>query len=125
MLGGEVVVIEGRGYDGNRLVFNAFAVVSPTGKDGKWEMRSYTQGKAGTFPFSRRRSGFEWSIPAGPKARVRYSATISGDTWEEIGEYVEDGQLARRVFQMNLRRTADTNWPAAEPVEPNASVTGR
>ena len=120
LLGGDVVAIEGRGYgaDGS-TAFNAFAVVSPTGENGAWEMRSYTMGRAGTFPFEPRANGFVWSTPAGPNARMRYTATFEGDSWSQIGEFVADGQPARQVFKMDLTRTGPSSWPAAGAVSPN------
>ena len=119
MLEGDIVVIEGRGYsDQEETMFNAFAVVSKTGKDGGWEMRSYAQGRAGTFPFTITDTGYVWSLPAGPNARMVYTATIEGDTWHQIGEYTPDAGAPRQVFEMSLTRTADTDWPRASAVSP-------
>ena len=112
MLEGDVVVIEGRGYsETGETAFNAFAMVSPTGADGAWEMRSYTSGRAGTFPFEPKENGFVWSTPAGPNARMRYTATFADETWSQIGEYVVEGSKPRQVFEMNLVRTGQTTWP--------------
>lgn len=118
MLDGEVVVIEGKGYgDDGAAAFNAFAIVSPTGADGAWEMRSYTSGRAGTFPFEPTETGFVWSTPAGPNARMQYTATIVGDNWSQIGEYVPANGQARQMFEMNLTRIGPTDWPQADGVE--------
>jgi len=118
-LNGDIVVIEGRGYnDAGDTTFNAFAVVSPTGKDGAWQMRSYSMGRAGTFPFEPRENGFVWSTPAGPNARMQYTATFDGDRWSQIGEYMAEGQPARQTFQMELVRTAGSDWPAGGAVAP-------
>jgi len=74
MLDGEIIVIEGRGYSApGETAFNAFAVVSKSGQDGSWEMRSYSGGRAGTFPFELTPSGFVWSTPAGPNAIMQLS----------------------------------------------------
>ena len=119
-LGGDIVVIEGRGYsDENETVFNAFAIVSQTAPDGGWEMRSYTNGRAGTFPFALTETGYTWSTPAGPNARMVYTATFEGDTWRQIGEYTPEQGPARQTFEMTLTRTAETDWPAGAPVAPN------
>jgi hypothetical protein len=122
MLGGEVVVIEGRGYGaGATLDFNAFAVVSKSAYTGEWEMRSYSGGHSGTFPFEVTETGFRWSMPVGPAARMVYTATVAGGVWDQIGEYVSaDGERVQ-VFEMNLVRTGESNWPAAGYVAPPAA----
>ena len=120
ILDGDAVVIEGRGYsDAGDTMFNAFAVVSKTGADAGWEMRSYAQGRAGTFPFELTENGYVWSVPAGPNARMIYTATFDGDVWQQTGVYTPATGKPRQTFQMTLTRTAETNWPAGNPVSPN------
>lgn len=121
MLDGDIVVIEGRGYSAKgETAFNAFAVVSKSGPDGAWEMRSYTGGRAGTFPFELTPSGYVWSTPAGPNAIVQYTATFDGESWSQIGEYIVEEAEPIQVFQMSLRRVGDSDWPAANPVAPDS-----
>jgi hypothetical protein len=49
-----------------------------------------------------------------------YTATVAGGVWDQIGEYVSaDGERAQ-VFEMNLVRTGESNWPAAGYVAPPA-----
>lgn len=120
ILDGNAVVIEGKGYDAEgKAIFNAFAVVSSTGAGGAWEMRSYADARAGTFPFEPKPDGFVWSTPAGPNARTVYTAVIVGDRWRQTGEFVANGQPPRKVFEMDLRRIGDTDWPAAGAVAPS------
>ncbi len=119
MLNGTVTVIEGRGYrpDG-KVAFNAFAVASRDKRTGKWEMRSYTSGYAGTYSFEPSENGFVWTIPAGPGAVTRFTATVVGDSWTQIGEYVPAEGPARKTFEMTLKRVGDTDWPSAGYVKP-------
>ncbi|MEL7058266.1 MAG: DUF1579 domain-containing protein [Pseudomonadota bacterium] len=120
ILGGDAVVIEGRGYsEAGETMFNAFAVVSKTASDGGWEMRSYAQGRAGTFPFELTETGYVWSVPAGPNARMIYTAHFDGDVWQQTGHYTPEEGDPRQTFQMNLTRTSSTEWPAGDPVSPN------
>ena len=120
MLGGDVTVIEGRGYGaGGSLDFNAFAVVSRNNNTGEWEMRSYSGGHSGTFPIEPTETGFRWSTPAGPDARMVYTATVVGGVWDQTGEYVPDGGEARQTFELTLVRIGDTDWPAAGYVAPH------
>jgi hypothetical protein len=119
MLGGDVVVIEGRGYhpDGS-TGFNAFGVVSYDPRADKYELRSYAQGQAGTFELRPTPTGYVWEIPAGPDAIVRFTATIQGDRWREVGEFVAAGRPPVPTFEMNLRRVGDTDWPLGTPISP-------
>jgi hypothetical protein len=121
MLGGDIIVIEGRGYapDGS-TAFNAFAVVSWVPGTGKYELRSYAQGYAGTFDLVPTDDGYRWEIPAGP-VTIRYTATIKDGTWHEIGERIAPGQPAVQIFEMNLKRVGDTDWPVGTPVSPKAA----
>ena len=122
-LDGDIVVIEGRGYsEDNETVFNAFAIISQTAPNGGWEMRSYANGRAGTFPFELTESGYVWSTPAGPNARMVYTATFDGDAWHQIGRYTPSEGPARQTFEMTLTRTGDTDWPAGAPVSPTSAA---
>ena len=62
--------------------------------------------------------GVVWELPLGPNALVRYTITLTDDTWHEIGEYIAAGQEPRRTIDIQLKRTRDTDWPAAQAVLP-------
>lgn len=119
MLGGSVKVIEGRGYaaDGSTQ-FNAMAVVSWNEREGRYGFRSYANGYSGDYRFERTEDGFRWETPAGPNARIQYTAVVRDGTWHEVGDYVAEGQPPRRVIEMNLRRVGDSDWPAGGAVSP-------
>jgi len=120
MLGGDIVVIEGRGYTADGSTgFNAFAVVSWDPRADKYEIRSYTQGYAGTFELKLTADGYVWEVPAGPGAVIRFTATVKNDTWREVGEYIAGDKPPRQTFEMNLRRVGDTNWPLGTPIPPS------
>lgn len=119
MLGGDVVVIEGRGYrDDGTTGFNALGVVSWNPDTQSYELRSYAQGRAGTFPLELTPTGYIWSIPAGPGATIRFTATVTDKHWREIGEYVAADKPPVKTFEMNLDRIGDTDWPLGSPVSP-------
>lgn len=119
MLNGDITVIEGRGYDAaGKLVFNAFAVVSPKRGAENWEIRSYTRGYAGTYPFEPSENGYRWTVPAGPNAVVRYTASFEGNRWHQTGERIVEGGKPQQIFEMTLKRIGDTAWPAAGAVAP-------
>lgn len=124
-LDGAVKVIEGRGYTDGKLEFNALGIVSYDPAKKTYSMRSYAQGMVGDFPLTRTDDGYFWTIPAGPMT-IRYTATVKGDTWREVGERIEisseGGQAIphepQKFFEMNLKRVSDTDWPAAGAIAP-------
>ncbi|MEP6607826.1 MAG: DUF1579 domain-containing protein [Burkholderiaceae bacterium] len=117
-LDGSVKVVEGRGYDPEgRVTFNAFGIVSYNPAAGAYTMRSYAQGRAGDFTFKPTADGYTWEIPAGP-ATIRYTASIKDDVLHEVGDRVVAGQDPIRIFEMTLKRVADTDWPLGTPVPP-------
>jgi hypothetical protein len=122
MLGGDVVVIEGRGYKADGSTgFNAFAVLSYDPSADRYELRSYAQGHAGTFELKVTPTGFVWETPAGPDAVIRYTTTVQGERWREVGAYVAQGRPPVPMFEMNLRRVGDTDWPLGTPISPAAA----
>ena len=111
-LDGTLIVIEGKGFspDGS-IGFNAFGVISYDVASHGYKMRSYALGYAGDFDLTLVDQGYSWEIPAGPGAVIHYSAALKGGTWTEVGDYVATGQPPRRIFEMNLQRVGDTDWP--------------
>ncbi|MFT3998473.1 MAG: DUF1579 domain-containing protein [Asticcacaulis sp.] len=119
MLGGDVLVVEGRGYEATgKLAFNALGIISFNAQTGAYEFRAYTSGRSGTFKFEPTATGAVWEMPAGPTARIVSTITIKGDTWHEVQDYVATGQPPRRFFEMNLKRVGDTDWPSAGAIQP-------
>jgi hypothetical protein len=116
-LGGSVRVIEGRGYEADgRVGFNALGVISFNPATGSYTMTSWAQGYAGAFPIRPTADGYIWEIPAGPGAIIRYTATIRDGTLREIGRRLAGDAPPVQIFEMNLRRIGDSDWPAANPV---------
>lgn len=116
-LGGSVRVIEGRGYlaDGS-VGFNALGVVSFEPGTGAYTLSSWALGRSGDFPLRLTDSGYVWEVPAGPGAIVRYTATIGDGRWREIGERIAGDGPPLQIFEMNLTRVGDSDWPAGSPV---------
>lgn len=116
-LDGSVKMFEGRGYNADGTVgFNALGVMAYNPTTGAWTLTSWAQGRAGVFPMTLTDDGYVWTVPAGPKATIRYTAVITAGAWREIGEYVIDGQPPRQIFEMNLKRVGDSSWPGAGAV---------
>jgi hypothetical protein len=123
MLGGDIVVIEGRGYNADGSTgFNAFGVVSYDPRTKRYEIRSYAQGNAGTFEMKLTATGYVWEVPAGGSAVVRFTATITGDHWREVGELVTPGKPGVPMFEMNLTKQGATEWPLGTPIVPSGTL---
>jgi len=117
-LDGSVKVIEGRGYNPDGSVgFNAFGTISYNPSTRVYTLHSYALGNVGDFALNRTADGYVWEIPAGPLA-IRYTAVIKDGTWHEVGDRIMPGKDPVRIFDMNLKRIGDTNWPAAGAVSP-------
>jgi len=113
MLGGTIRVMEGKGFNPDGTVgFNAFAVLSYDPVTKAYALHSYAQGRAGDFKLTPTGDGYVWEIPAGPMT-IRYTATITGTSWHEVGDRIMPGQPPQRFFEMMLTRVGDSAWPGA------------
>lgn len=117
-LGGTVRVIEGRGYDeSGRTLFRSFGLVAFDPSSGRFTLRAHADGQQSDFPFEVDAGGYAWEVPAGP-GRVRYRAQVADGRWRQTGELLLPDRPPVRVFEMDLRRIGDTDWPAAGEVGP-------
>jgi len=118
LLGGSVKVVEGRGYNADGSTgFNALGIIAYEPDTGAYSMRSYAMGRAGDFKITPTSDGYVWEIPAGP-ATIRYTAVIKDGALREVGERIVAGQAPFQFFEMNLKRVADSAWPAAGAIPP-------
>lgn len=113
-LDGTLIVLEGKGYkpDGS-IGFNAFGVISYDSASKGYRIHSYALGYVGDFALTPTGDGYVWEVPAGPSAKIRYTATLKSGTWTEVGDYVAGAQSPQRIFEMNLQRVGNTDWPQA------------
>jgi hypothetical protein len=119
LLDGTVKLIEGRSYDEKGATrFNAFAIISYDPARRSYSMRSHAMGYAGDFPLTVRPDGYSWTQPAGPGAVIRYTATVNGTEWTEVGERSAGDAPPKKVFEMRVRRIGATDWPGAGAVAP-------
>jgi hypothetical protein len=112
LLGGTIKLIEGHTYDGaGNTRFNALGIISYDPVKHSYSMHSYAMGYAADFPLEVRPDGYSWTLPQGPGGPVRYTATVKGGEWVEIGERVADGAAPVKVFEMRLKRIGPGGWP--------------
>jgi len=118
MLGGTIRVIEGKGFNPDGSVgFNAFAVISYDPVKQAYDFHSHALGRVGDFVITPTADGYIWEIPAGPMT-IRYTATMKGKVWTEIGERIAPGQAPVQFFEMHLIRVGDTDWPNGGAMTP-------
>ncbi|RYY26183.1 MAG: DUF1579 domain-containing protein [Sphingomonadales bacterium] len=118
-LDGTLTVMEGKGYSPDGSVgFNALGVVSYDAQAKSYWLTSWALGRGGKFAMTVTDTGYVWEIPAGAMT-IRYTATLVGSTWTEVGDYIAPGQPARRFFKMELKRVGDSDWPAAGGIPRN------
>ncbi len=102
-LDGQILIIEGTHWnpDRTRLVHQALAVVSYDAQAKAYRFRSHLPGgRGGDFPFAIENGAFVWEIPS---AKMRYTISIEGDRWHEVGTVEKDGKPVQ-FFEMTLRR---------------------
>ncbi len=117
-LDGSLKVIEGRGHEEDgRVTFNALGIVSYDVAKQAYSLHSYALGHSGDFAFRPTADGYAWSIPAGPST-IQYVATIRNGELHEVGDMVTPGKDPVRIFEMTLKRVADTDWPVAGAIGP-------
>jgi hypothetical protein len=112
-LDGSVKVIEGRGYNEDGSVgFNALGIISYDPAMKVYTLHSHALGRVGDFVIKPTGDGYVWEIPLGP-VTIRYTAVIKDGTLHEVGDQIMPGKDPVRIFDMNLKRVSDTDWPAA------------
>lgn len=119
MNGGDLLVVEGRGYDGTTLKFDAFGVISWNPRSQGYEFRAYTSGYGVTAPLKLDGQIAQWEMPAGPNAVVHFTLDFSAPgVWHETGQYIAAGQPPVSILDMTLKHVGDTDWPAAGAIQP-------
>ena len=102
---------EGRYLEDGSVGFNAFGIISFDPASRAYTLHSYAMGHKGDFPLTILPDGYVWEVPAGPGAKIRYTATIGGGKWREVGDRIVGDAAPMRMFEMNLTRVGDSNWP--------------
>jgi hypothetical protein len=116
-LDGTVRVVEGRGYEPDGTVsFNALGIISFDPQTNRYTITSWAMGRTGRFEIRPTADGYTWETPAGPGAVIRYTATIRDGEFREVGHRIVGDAPPVQIFEMNLRRVGDTDWPAGNPV---------
>ena len=117
LLDGTVRLVEGRAFDKEgKTLFNAFAVISYDVQSSRYVITSYASGYTTATELMVNPDGFEWEVPAGPGAKMHFSAVVKNGTWTEVGDYLGADGAKKRTFQMTVKRSGNSKWPGGTVV---------
>ncbi|WP_194775397.1 DUF1579 family protein [Pararhodonellum marinum] len=103
-LGGQVMIVEGKGYQGEELEFNAFAVITFDEARQEYEMNSWlsTGQKTEAYIKVHDQEKWEWGFEI-PQGKIRYLISLNEKgQWIETGEFSQDGNTWYPSFNMLL-----------------------
>lgn len=113
-LDGTVLLVEGTGHQkdesgAEKVVFRALAVCAfdPTAKSYKFHAFR-DNGTSTVATAEATDTGLIWGFEDGRGGKVKYTIALKDDTWSEIGEYLMEGQPARKFFEMTVKRIDET-----------------
>jgi len=113
LLDGTVRLVEGRAFDASgKTLFNAFAVIAYDVPRSRYVITSYASGYTTTTGLELNANGFGWEVPAGPGAKMLFTAVVKDGVWHEVGDYVGVDGMRKRTFQMTVKRRGPSKWPA-------------
>lgn len=111
LLGGRVLVIEGRHHEpeSGEQVHHAVAVVTYDAEAGHYWFRSEVDGAGGVDATGEMvDDAFVWTMTT-PWGTMRYTIRLNeAGEWHEIGEMTRDGDNWVQHFEMTMRRVGDS-----------------
>ena len=106
-LDGQTLGVEGEGRsktDASKIVFRAVGVVFYDPYSSGVKLASWTDnGYWAVSPMTITKNGYSWIIDL-PNSKTRYTATVAGGKWNEIGEWSADGKSWTKFLEMNLTK---------------------
>lgn len=114
-LNGSVLLIEGTGRetdsDGkDKVVFQAMAVCAFDPATQGLQFHAFRDnGMSKIAAAELTETGMIWGFDDGRGGKVRYTITLTDDTWVEIGEYLMEGMPPRKIFEMTVKKVANAN----------------
>jgi len=106
-LDGELLTIEGVGHDpddATRRTHLAFAVLSYDVEQQRYQWRAYSAGHWADTELRLTPQGFSWTLATRPGLVTRYTASIDGDLWEEVGQKSQNSAPWSTIMTMRLHR---------------------
>lgn len=109
-LDGNLLLIEGTGREKGtngpgKTVFQAMAICNFDPISKSYKFHAFRDNGMSTIATAEvTDTGLIWGFEDGRGGKVRYTITLSEDTWSELGEYLIDGQPPRKIFEMKVKR---------------------
>jgi hypothetical protein len=105
-LDGTILVVEGVGKSEGSIVHNAFGILSYDPMSSQYKFKTYVkEGRTADAWFTVLGDNkYQWGFDVPNGGKVRYSITIDGKKWNEIGEFSRDGNTYMKTFEMNLTK---------------------
>ena len=88
------------------VVHHAFAVLSYDQISNQYKFRTYLKDGRSTDAWFNvvGENKFQWGFDIPNRGKTKYTNTIDGKTWNEIGEFSADGTKWNKFFEMNLKK---------------------
>jgi len=86
------------------IVHHALAVLSWDPQAGYTLNSWLANGRKGAFPATLEDGKLTWTMDAGPMGKIRYTSTVDGGHWHDVGERSTDGENWVEFFEMTLTR---------------------
>lgn len=112
-LDGTVLYIEGTGTESGadgqpKVVFQALAVAAYDAQAKGYKFHAFRDTGSSTVADAEvTADGMKWGFEDGRGGKIRYTITLKGDTWNEVGDYIAPGQPPRRFFEMTVKRVPE------------------
>ncbi len=98
-----IIAIKGVGKSDGKIVHDARAIIRPSDTSDHFEFYSFlADGRTGKFLMEKEENIIKWYIDV-PQGQLRYTITIKGDSYHEIGEFGAGGQWYP-FMEMNLKK---------------------
>ena len=107
LLEGSALAMEGQAFelDGHPTSSNAVGILAYDPGQGLYRFRSTALGAGEEPRVTVTPNGWSWML-RGKSGDLRFTSTLEGETWREIGELAPSEGAPTRIFEMELRRTA-------------------
>ena len=112
-LDGTVLMVEGVGKrmdpstNKEIVVHHALGIISFDQQSGEYKFKSYLSDGRSTDAWLKtvEENKFQWGFDS-PRGKIRYNITVDPGkkTWQETGEYSQDGNSWMKFFEMNLTK---------------------
>lgn len=106
---GHALLINGLGKDeSGKIVHEALGVLSYDAAEARYRLRTWTRdGRTADAWFNViADNNFQWGFDT-PQGKIRYTITLTSNTWKETGEFSADNTQWYPFFEMNLTKQAN------------------